>query len=168
MQPKKPIALALVLALALLGPVAAQAQDLFAQAESADTLRIASGLVWDTTELDVAPHWTFDGEWALSCRGAACKDAALENIFFDMALTMVRPDGATSHSHTFTDFVATSVTVESGSLIVEGTIQATGGIGFGDVRITLERPDMQSTFLVEFIDNDHAVGPIGGVIVRSR
>jgi hypothetical protein len=160
--------LLVVLAVALIVPLAAQAQDLFPQATSAETLRVASGLVWDATVLDEDPHWTFDGEWALSCRGAACQDATLENISFDMALTMVRPDGTTSHSHTFTDFVATSVSADAGVLTIEGTLQATGGIGFGPVTITLDRPDGQSTFLVEFVGNDHAVGPIGGVIVRSR
>jgi hypothetical protein len=160
--------LCLLLALVALAVVPASAQDLFPQAQSADRLRQASGLIWDTTVLDEPPHWTFDGEFALRCEGGRCATAALETIRFDMALTMVRPDGANSHSHTFTDFVATDVTVNGDDLVIGGTIIATGGIGFTPIVITLQGVTQQSTLLVEFPDNGHAVGPIGGVVVTSR
>lgn len=154
-------------ALCLAGTGSAFAQDLFPQAASANDLRRADGLIWDATVDDPDPHWVFDGEFILLCRAAtSCATASLANIDFDLSLSMVRPDGTESHSHNFTDFVASGVTVTGDDLIIDGMI--TFQTSPSPVIITIEEVADRATFVLELVGNGHIVGPISGVVVRSR
>ncbi len=153
-----------VLVLVVCIPGLAVAQDLFPQAASASELRRADGLIWDASLTD---PWVFDGEFVLICRGApSCSAASLANVDFDLALTMVRPDGDGSHSHTFSNFVATSVTVDQDDLLIEGDIDFSGQ----SIPITVSIVEVagRATFFFELVGNAHIIGPIGGVVVRSR
>ena len=141
--------------------------DLFQQAASADLLRSATGIITDTSELDPEPHWSFGGEFILACP-VRCSMAAPEDIEFDLALTMWRPDGSASHSHNFTDFVASNVTVVGNDLIIDGTITGTTAVGPTTIQITIEAVPQQATFFVQFPNNAHILDPLGGVVVRSR
>ena len=150
--------------------------------DPAAELREAGGPVDDTTEIDEPPHWVISGEWTLSCGASACSEASLNDIVFEMTHDMMRPDGAAAHSHTYSDFRATSVTVShmiedfplpqgpvaSDTLIVEGTVTGSGPIGTTPItlRLNLETGlNVESgEFSFELPGNAHLQGEVKGVI----
>lgn len=156
------------LLLAFLAPAGLVAAE-FPQAPSAALLRQAEGQIFDITQFDADPHWDLQGQWLLSCGVQGCGAAAPEEVGFDLALIMVRPDGNFSHSHTFTDFHADSVTVIDDSLYITGTIVGTGGVGgLTDVEIDIIGVSGAAELRLRLPGNEHIVGEIGGVTVRSR
>lgn len=159
------------LALALAGSSGVGAQTgAFPQVASADLLRAASGILHDVTVLDAAPHWTVDGEWTLFCRAGTCAASPLENIQFDLSIIMVRPDGTSSHTHSFSDFVAEAVELSPDlqTLTIGGTITAPGVIGTTGIVIQLIDVGGNGNFLVELPGNGHLADPVGGAISVSR
>jgi hypothetical protein len=141
----------------------------FPQAESAAALRQALGEVYDITEFDPEPHWGLSGRWVFTCGEMGCARAALSDIGFDLALTMVRPNGSFSHTHTFSDFSATALRVDDDNLYVDGTIVGTGGVG-GLTAVSLAFIGVSGAgeLRLEFPGNDHIMGQLGGVTVQSR
>lgn len=162
----------LLWAFVLLGASAAGAQTgFFPQVASASVLRVASGTLHDVTVLDGPPHWTLNGEWTLSCRPSLCPLAALEDILFDLSITMVRPDGTTSHVHSFSGFVAETVTLspDGQDLTIDGTIVGSGSVGGPtDILITLDDVGSSGTFNLQLPGNAHLSDPLLGLILVSR
>lgn len=136
----------------------------FPQANSAVDISTARGVVYDVTEDD----WVLNGDWELRC-GGACIDTEPANIDFDLSIVMVRPDGADSHSHTFDNFIASSVSESDNTLTIEGTIEGTGAVGgLTDITITIVDVGGADTSSIAFPGNGHILGDVGGVVVRSR
>jgi len=173
MKRTKTVPMLLVLALLTIcalpfGAAPLSAQEL-PQASSANALRRAEGIIFDTTELDPDPHWAFTGPFILACGPTPCAQATPSQIVFDMTLAMVRPDGAQSHSHSFSQFVGSSIEVVGDDLIIEGEIVGSGNVGGrNDVRIEFVNVSEAGEFRIELIGNSHIVGQLGGLITGSR
>lgn len=156
----------LLLPFAAAVPTAAQ---VLPQTDSAETLRRAQGTIFDWTELDPDPHWAFNGPFTLACGPTPCAQADPSAIQFDLTLAMVRPDGAQSHTHSFSSFSATSVTVIGDDLFIEGRIDGSGNVGgMNDVFIELLDVGTAGEFRMELLGNPHIIGALSGVIELSR
>lgn len=153
-----------VVAVVAVAAVRLGSEGVFRQVDSAADLRVARGIVHDVNE----DGWTISGEWVLRCKESGCGgDAA--GVRFDMAHVMVLQDGLGSHSHVYSDFSATTVTLGADSLTIEGTITGSGPVGPTDIVIDLvDIVSGNSEFLVELTGNAHLTGQLGGVIVESK
>ena len=170
--------LVMVLALGTVGASLAIAGNSggYSEVSSVEELAKARGVVHDWAETSQpAPtgirDWIIGGEWTLNCH-QACAQAKLRNIDFDMGFAMYRPDGASSHGHTFWDFSATSVeVVEAGSttsLVIEGTITGSGPIGTDGITIKLAKnSNGHFTFFFKLDDGNVLTTEVGGVVVES-
>ena len=170
--------LVVVLALGIVGASLAIAgnSDGYSEVSSVEELAKARGVVHDWAETSQpAPtgirDWIIGGEWALNCH-QACAQAKLRNIDFDMAFAMARPLGASSHGHTFWDFLATSVeVVEAGSttsLVIEGTITGSGHIGTDGITIILAKnSNGHFTFFFKMDNGNSITTEVDGVVVES-
>ena len=79
-----------------------------------------------------------------------------------MTHDMMRPDGSAPHSHTYTNFGATSVDRSAGTLILEGTVLGSGPIGETPIIIRLNT--VTGRFSFELPSNGHLQGELQGVI----
>ncbi len=85
---------------------------------------------------------------------------------------MMKPDGGGSHSHQFSEFSATDVTLAGDNLTIEGTITGSNEIGTDEVTIRLvaiaDRPDGNASFYLKLDDGNAIQSEIGGAIVESK
>ena len=126
-------------------------------------LQKANGRVDDTTEVDDPPHWVISGQWTLDCGPQACNDpGSLESIVFEMEHDMMRPDGGAAHSHSYSGFSATTVTVSADALIIEGSILGSGPIG--DNAIVIQFNIKSGSFTFELPGNSHLQGELAGAV----
>ncbi len=159
------IAIAVVIAGASM--VVAKGFGGYDQVPSADDLKQARGVVYDWATTD-SGEWVISGEWVLDCHGP-CANAKLHNIEFDMAWVMVRPGGANSHSHQFSGFSATAVTLDGDNLTIDGEITGSGPIGTDEITIKLTSiADGNATFFFKMDEGNIIRTEIGGAIVESR
>ena len=123
----------------------------------------AQGTLDDITEIDEAPHWVISGEWLLECRVSHCEDRNIvDEIAFSMTHDMMRPDGSAAHSHTYTNFGATSVDRSAGTLILEGTVLGSSPIG--ETPIVIRLNTVTGRFSFELPGNGHLQGEVQGAI----
>ena len=101
------------------------------------------------------------GEWTLDCDDE-CADADLE-------LVMVRPGGASPHSHQWSGFSATDVMLAGDDLTIDGTITGSGPIGTDGIRIRLKAiANGNATFFFKMDDGNAIATEVGGAMVESN
>ena len=131
--------------------------------ESAFEIRGARGIL-DGTTLDGG--WVITGEWSLHCGGNACLASPYNNyyqdIIFEMTHDMARPDGSGAHSHTYTNFNATSLEGSDFLLRISGPVTGSGPVG--DTQITITLNFVTGEFSFELRGNEHLQGEISGLI----
>lgn len=163
--------IALAATIAASSTVGAHESGGYGDAGSLEGLASARGIVADWAETTDGRTWTIVGEWTLDC-DRACTDVHPTRIDFDMAFSMYREDLKSqdnqSHGHPFWDFSATSVTLVNHTLIIEGDIMGSGGIG--DVGITIKLRQHSNHFTFSFsLDDDNSIATeVSGVVVESK
>ena len=143
------VVVALAVIIAGSSVVAATGKGGFEETGSLKLLKSARGVVADWAQTEDGRDWVISGEWTLDCT-EKCVEANFSksswprsNIDFDMAFAMyresVRAEGNSSHGHQFRDFSATNVTLAGDTLIIDGQITGSSGIGTGGIQIKLRR-----------------------------
>lgn len=148
----------------------------FGQVSSVADLTSARGVVygyaetWD--EKNGTREWLVNGEWSLDCQ-VACAKAEPEQVQFDMAFAMVRPDGKSSHGHTWWGFESRGVEVVPGdkeeALEIKGTITGSGPISTGGITIKLVKKDVgHFTFFFQLAEGNVLKTEVGGSVLESN
>ena len=170
------VALAVVIAIVIAGnsSVVAKGFGGYDQVSSAEDLKQARGVVVHALADTVPGDRVISGEWTIKYH-VPCAKAKLHNIEFDMAFAMMKPDGGGSHSHQFSDFSATGVTLEGDDLTIDGTITGTGPIGTDEITIRLvDIADGNASFFFNMDDGTLSGPPnvifseVGGAIIESK
>jgi len=148
----------------------------FGQVSSVADLTSARGVIYDYAETwdpkNDTREWLVNGEWSLNCQ-VACATAKPEQVEFNMAFAMVRPDGKSSHGHTFWGFESSGVEVVPGdkleALEIKGTITGSGPISTGGITVRLEKKDVgHFTFFFKLDDGSVLQTEVGGAVLASN
>ncbi len=75
---------------------------------------------------------------------------------------MARPDGSGAHSHTYTNFNATSLEGSDFLLRISGPVVGSGPVG--DTQITITLNFVTDEFSFELRGNEHLQGEVSGLI----
>ena len=176
------VAIAAVLIFGIVGSALAVAGGFggFKEATAVSNLQSARGIVFDWAEVADGRDFMISGEWTLKCK-KACEEAAPHQIEFDMAFAMMREDvkaeANSSHGHQWSNFSATSASVDdTGNILtIVGTINGSGPIKNVGITLTLRRhSDPQHfTFFFDLSDGPGGDPPIivtevGGVVIESK
>ena len=146
------------------------------QVSSVADLTSARGVVYDYAETwdpkNDTREWLVNDEWSLNCQ-VACAKAKPEEVEFDMAFAMVRPDGKSSHGHTWWGFEANGVEVVPGdkqeALEIKGTITGSGPISTGGITVKLVKKDVgHFTFFFKLDDGNVLTTEVGGAVLESN
>ena len=148
----------------------------FGQVASVADLASARGVLYDYAETwdekNDTREWLINGEWSLDCQ-IPCTKANPEQVKFDMAFAMVRPDGKSSHGHTFWGFESSGVKVVPGdkleALEIKGNIIGSGGISTGGITVKLEKKDVgHFTIFFKLDDGNVLKTEVGGAVLESN
>ena len=148
----------------------------FGQVSSVADLTSARGVVYDYAETwdekNGTREWLVNGEWSLDCQ-VACATAKPEQVQFDMAFAMVRPDGKSSHGHTWWGFESSGVKVVPGdkqeALEIKGTITGSGPISTGGITLKLVKKDVgHFSFFFQLDDGNVLNTEVGGAVLESN
>ncbi len=164
------VALAVVIAVVIAGnsTVVAKGFGGYDQVSSAEDLKQARGVVDALAQINGGGERLISGEWTLKCRGR-CANAKLQNIEFDISFAMRKTDGGGRHSHQFSGFSATEVTLEDDDLTIKGEITGTNEIAEEDVTIRLVAiADGNASFYFKLNKGNSIVSEMGGAIVESK